>query len=419
MTVYTASLEQNIETFPRYKAATSVSPWMPVFFFFFIEHVSLSEAILLGSAFYFAAFLLEVPSGYLADRYGRRPTLILAAFLTVIACALFIVADSFSTLFFAQVLMASGMAFRSGSDSALLYDSLSTLGRAQEYSTRESAAQKWSMMALAVSCLAGGALAIIDIRLVYAASLLAAVVSLILSIRFVEPSVEGAELTNGFIAQMRTTIAYFSHPLLCWILVFFIIGFSLEHVPFEFYQPYLTLLSQNGFINWLADGSAPLVSAVVISISMFGGAIGAAASDYLIKRIGLRTLLITSIAVQLLIILGMSLMLHPIIMMLIMFRNFSMSMARGPMLGAIAPHVSSAQRATFLSLMSLCGRAAFSSMLAILSLLVVGPDVLDWATLSAVLVASLVFGTVALLLLFFWSRLIASKFSPEGQAVST
>lgn len=57
---------------------------------------------------------------------------------------------------------------------------------------------------------------------------------------------------------------------------------------------------------------------------------------------------------------------------------FSMSMARGPMLGAIAPHVPSAQRATFLSMLCLSGRAAFSMALATLSLLVVGKEALNW-----------------------------------------
>ena len=48
-----------------------------------------------------------------------------------------------------------------------------------------------------------------------------------------------------------------------------------------------------------------------------------------------------------------------------------MSMARGPMLGAIAPHVDSAQRATFLSMLSLAGRATFSIALALFSVLVI------------------------------------------------
>ena len=63
--------------------------------------------------------------------------------------------------------MAAGIAFQSGSDSALLYDSLCAMSREQEYTERETIAQKWSMTALAISCLAGGALGVNDLRLAY------------------------------------------------------------------------------------------------------------------------------------------------------------------------------------------------------------------------------------------------------------
>ncbi len=404
-----SSLERNVRLFPRYKAATSVSPWLPVFFLYFIEHVTLGEAVLLGSTYYFAAFLLEVPSGYCSDRFGRRLTLILASVMTVIAGALFIMADSFAVFFAAQVMLAAGIAFQSGSDSALLYDSLRALDREDEYTMRETIAQKWSMTALACSCLVGGALGMIDLRLAYVVTLLAAVYAVTQCVSFTEPSIESDKKAAGFMTQMKLSLRYFSNPLLGWILAFFVIGFSLEHVPFEFYQPYLKLLGESSVTRWLASSSAPMVSGIVISISMFGGAIGAAVSQRLINRIGLRALLLTSIAVQVVIIAGMSIVLHPVMLSLIMFRNFSMSMARGPMLGAIAPHVNSAQRATFLSMLSLAGRATFSIALALLSVLVIGKEALNWGALSQVLGLSSIVGVVALSALYIWSRGVAGE----------
>lgn len=395
--------------FPRYKAATSVSPWLPVFFLYFIERVTLGEAVLLGSVYYFSVFLLEVPSGYCSDRFGRRITLILASFMTVVACVLYIMANSFEALVAAQVLLASGIAFQSGSDSALLYDSLRALGREQEYTERETIAQKWSMTSLACSCLLGGALGMIDLRMAYVVTLLASIFAVSQCLSFVEPSIDSENKAGGFVTQIKQTFGYFSHPLLSWVLGFFIIGFSLEHVPFELYQPYLKLLEESSVTSWLASGSAPLVSGVVISISMFGGALGAAVSQRLINRIGLRALLLASISVQVIIIAGMSIVLHPVMLSLIMFRNFSMSMARGPMLGAIAPHVDSAQRATFLSMLSLAGRATFAIALALLSVLVIGNEELNWVALSQALGLSALVGIIALVLLYLWSRRIAGE----------
>jgi len=407
------ALERNLHLFPRYKAATSFMPWLPVFFLFFIERVSLGDAVLLGSASYFSVFLLEVPSGYCSDRFGRRPTLILATLMTIIACALFTVANSFAMLLVAQVLLASRIAFQSGSDSALLYDSLLALGREREYTERETIAQKWSMTALACSCLIGGAIGMIDLRLTYIAGLAAAMLAVIQCARFVEPPMEGETRATGFITQMKDTLSAFSHPLLRWLAGFFIIGYCLEHVPYEFYQPYLKLLGQGELMGWLANSSAPMISGVVISISMFGGAIGAAVSQRLIDRVGLRVLLLASVSVQVVIIGGLSLLLHPFMLVLVMFRNFSMSMAHGPMLGAIAPHVPSAQRATLLSMLSLSGRASFSIALAMLSILVVGKEALNWPALSQVLGVSAMLGIVALSLLYLWSRSMTSEFEPN------
>ena len=232
-----------------------------------------------------------------------------------------------------------------------------------------------------------------------------------------EPPLEGDEKPKEFVGQMKDTLGYFVHPMLAWILGFFIVGYSLEHIPYEFYQPYLKLVGQSAMTGWLATGSAPIVSGVVISISMFGGALGAALSQRLIENVGLRALLLASISMQVLIVAGLSIVLHPIMLVLVMFRNFSMSMARGPMLGAIAPHVSSAQRATFLSVLSLAGRAAFSVVLAMLSVLVVGKEALNWTSLSQVLALSAVVGMGALILLYIWSRRVVREFEKAGSAI--
>ena len=88
-----------------------------------------------------------------------------------------------------------------------------------------------------------------------------------------------------------------------------VLMYCLEHVAFEFYQPYIKLLD----LDILASDGSPLISGIVIAISMFGGTLGAAYSIQLNKRLGLRKLLFVAFAVQLFIIGVFSLLLSVVV----------------------------------------------------------------------------------------------------------
>jgi len=181
------TVANNLRLYPWYQAASNFLPWLPVFFLFFNQFVSLSEALRLGAIYYLAVFFLEVPSGYLADRFGRRATLLLSGLLMVLACVVFLYADSFALLLTAQVFLAGGIAFQSGSDSALLYDSLVVLSREDEYSDKEAQSQFFRMIALAASSLLGGFSGSLHLSLPYAVAVIAAVLATLLAWQLAEP----------------------------------------------------------------------------------------------------------------------------------------------------------------------------------------------------------------------------------------
>ena len=64
----------------------------------FASKFSISEVLLLESVYYIAVVILEVPSGYVSDRMGRRPTLMAAAALLGLSYILFFLGDSFFVL---------------------------------------------------------------------------------------------------------------------------------------------------------------------------------------------------------------------------------------------------------------------------------------------------------------------------------
>ena len=391
--------DRNLRLYTIYQITTHIIAWLPVFFLYFNQYVTLDQAVQLAAVYYISVVLLEVPSGYLSDRLGRRPILIAASLLSLTAYLLFIVADGFSGLIVAEIFLAASIAFQSGSDTAYHYDVLVAEGREAEYAEREARLKQIGLVTLAISCLIGGALGSVNLVWPYYLSAVAAVATVYLACQFSEKSSTGNSALPASHSRRPWQVpewlkGYANDAVLRWLLAFYVIGYSLEHVPFEFYQPYLSLLESRGDFEVAAMLDAPLLSGVVIGLSMFGGALGARVGIRISTRFGLLPVLATGLLIQCLIIAGLSLMLSPLILALVVFRNFSMAMAHGPLMGAIAPRLDSRHRATWLSLQSLAGRLFFGSVLFGLSGVSGDSVTLDWDTLSLILTTCLIGGAV-------------------------
>ena len=149
-------MRRNLALYPAYQAARSAVFWMPVFFLYFSGACSVAEVFLLEASYYAAVVVVEVPSGYLSDRQGRRPTLVVAAMATTAAHVVFASTASIEAFAVAQGLLAAGMAFNSGTDSALLFDSLKAEGSPDDFGTTEGRAQAWALTSMAFAAAAGG-----------------------------------------------------------------------------------------------------------------------------------------------------------------------------------------------------------------------------------------------------------------------
>lgn len=399
------SLDLNVRSYPWYRVATDSYAWIPVFFLYFSEFVALQEVLQLAAVYYFTVFIMEVPSGYFSDRVGRRTTLIIAAVAAVLAHSLFLVGGSFFVLAMGQFCLATSAAFRSGTETALHYDSLQRLGAEQQYADREARAQRFGMFSAALTTLFGGFLGMFNLRFPYVVSLAGALMMLVIAVRFMEPD-SGSQTSAGFLRQLASCTKLVRNPVLGWLFGFYMLMYAMEHVPFEFYQAYIGLLDTE-----LLSGArfASMLSGIAISLSMFGGVLGAAVSVRWARRSGLFWLLSGAIAIQVVIVAGLASVLHLGILIVVCFRNFPMSMIHAPMQAAIAARVASAQRATYLSLQGLAGRITFGILLYGLSLQALPDQPVDWPTLRSMLGQTLVFAAVGWLLLIAFSKSLRSS----------
>ncbi len=394
------SLSNNISRYPWFQFASSLLAWLPIFFLYFNQFVSLRQTVQLGAIYYLVVCLWEVPSGYFSDRIGRRVTLLLSVLANIIAYCCFLLASNFLGLVLGQCFLAVSIALMSGTDTAFLYDSLVSLKQQDSYIKHEAKAQKYGFIGLSFACLAGGALGTIDLRLAYCLSLFGAVWSGYLVYCFVEPTVNRELSSTRFTSDIVKCFNYLRSPTLAWLFGMMTLMYCLEHIAYEFYQPYIKLLN----IQWLSTDSAPLISAIIIAISMLGGSFGASCSLRLVDIFGVKKLLIIAMLFQLLIVTSLSFSLSLFLVCIVIFRNFPMAVISAPVRATIAPFVGSELRATYLSIQSLSARLVFFSLLLYLSRSAVETADLDWPSLSTILQQALFIGLAGLALAIVFSR---------------
>ena len=95
--------------------------------------LSLSQILFLQGMFSLATLLMEYPSGYLSDRWGYRFSLNLASVIGICGWIAYSLATTFLGVLGAEILLGISFAFISGSDTALLYETLRAEGREEDY----------------------------------------------------------------------------------------------------------------------------------------------------------------------------------------------------------------------------------------------------------------------------------------------
>ena len=159
--------------------------------FFESKGLSLSEIFYLQAIFAISIVLLEAPSGYLADKIGRRAVLVAGSVAHGAGYLFLVFADGFWQLAVFEIILGIAMSMMSGADLALLYDTERIISKAEDEHSH-SIANLTSTKAFAngAGALLGGAMALWSFDAIVVAQAAVSWVCLILAIMLVEPPVE-------------------------------------------------------------------------------------------------------------------------------------------------------------------------------------------------------------------------------------
>lgn len=120
------------------------------------KHVSPAFVAAILAAGDFALIFLELPTGWFADRFGHRISLILGSAIQAIAMILCWLGDGVTGVLAASLCVALGDAFRSGAHEALLYRTCAALDRESEFQRIQARTNALTLTALVVLTIAGG-----------------------------------------------------------------------------------------------------------------------------------------------------------------------------------------------------------------------------------------------------------------------
>lgn len=354
--------DRNVRLYPWYQFFNHLIFWQAVWFLYFQSELSAAEAILLYAVYDIGTMVMEVPSGYMSDRLGRRITLIASVLAGAGGMVLLAMGGGFWVFALGQVLFGASIAFGSGTDSAFLFESLATSDRAEEVEAHELHAWRYSFAALAISAVIGGVMALTSFEWVFWLSALAFVIATILVLNFVEPGrVSGKSIMPlpSELARLMSLKSYLTHPTLLWLFGLSVLMYCFSHIPFVFGQPFIEqVLSPFG---WATE--APLISGGVTALMMILSVVVSLGALGLRRAIGLPAVLLMAFGLQVAIIAVLSQITSIAVIAILLLRMVPNSLSRPFILASIHPLLVDNIRATYLSLQSFLGRIFFSASL--------------------------------------------------------
>lgn len=228
--------------------------------------------------------ILEVPSGYLSDRWSRKWMMVLGGVFTCFEFLILIFAKNFWHFVFAILFAAMQGAISSGTSNALVYDSLKMIGAQEQFEKVIGRIRFFKYIAAMFAALLGSLIAAsYGLSTNYWVSFGSVVIALIIALTLVEPSLRATEKQEASDTSYVTLAYRFlrDHRSLQFVLVYgIIIGATLTYLH-EFWQLYL---------EWL--GIPVILFGIVSATNMFTSSISGLIAYRIKERFSFRTILL-------------------------------------------------------------------------------------------------------------------------------
>ena len=168
--------------------------------------LSLFEIGLMETVYHISSFSMEIPTGAVADIFGRKTSRSLGKVASVIS-ALFMIYGG-STLAFAVAFFFSALSnnLESGAGDALVYDSLKEINKEDSYMKITGRSEFLYNIASIISLVIAGYIATLNFETVYKFTISLSVIAFFQSLSFTEPTIGRVDKSHSFIKTFTKQI---------------------------------------------------------------------------------------------------------------------------------------------------------------------------------------------------------------------
>ena len=190
---------------------------------------------------YLFSFLLEIPSGYISDKFGHKKTLVLTKIFALISLLLFIFADSLIYFILGSIFLSLQFAFKSGTDSAFMHNTLTALKRERDFTKVMSRISGNSSLVSAIMIILLPLLTTYSLKLPLQIYLIVDIIGLIAVLSLVSPveKFDASEVTIKSawnLAKKEVGTGFYATTIFLGLIT----GMAIGSTPFR--EPYLTSL---------------------------------------------------------------------------------------------------------------------------------------------------------------------------------
>jgi predicted MFS family arabinose efflux permease len=224
-----------------------------LYFYFSDQGIGIGQYLQMIAWYYWAMVATEVPTGLLADRFGRKIALCSGSTTLATGFLLLYQGTSYTDFCIGQIVLGVGHALLSGAPTAMLFDSLKEAGKEDRFLQTESWVHSMRLFGTAGAFLVGGGMAyLFGIQPTILLTAFFCLAGGVIAIFIQEPSRKSE--TGDHPKLLWTAIQDLKSPQLIWILVYFIGLFGLLRFAFHTYQPFFqeTVFDHDHpELNWL------------------------------------------------------------------------------------------------------------------------------------------------------------------------